>query len=221
MLRAVGGMACIGVLSTSCLVDDDNLCGERWVEADDGSCVCPDDSIVVDGECRRCGSHEEPRDNACVCEEGYARSDDGDCAPEAPAAEGCAGGDCDEGASNSEAGATDAELGGAECSSSAECEDDELCDVYSSRACVPWPDGYGSPCSSDDDCAGTEAEYCELFSSQTCQIDGCKELNGTCPGDLACCDFAILGRSLCIPMDQLQDGACPAPGQLVERGGAQ
>jgi hypothetical protein len=99
-----------------------------------------------------------------------------------------------------------------------ECADDELCDVHDTQQCLPKPDGLGQGCASDADCAGTMATYCEIFSSSTCQVEGCADEDGVCPGDMACCDFAILGRSLCIPADRLEMGQCPVPGELVERG---
>jgi hypothetical protein len=74
-------------------------------------------------------------------------------------------------------------------------------------------------CAAAEDCASSEATYCELFSSRTCQIQGCAERAGVCPGDLACCAYQILGTSLCIPADRLEAGQCPAPGQLIERQG--
>jgi hypothetical protein len=77
--------------------------------------------------------------------------------------------------------------------------------------------GLGRACSSASDCAATEATYCEAFRTRTCQVQGCQELLGRCPGDFACCDFAILGTSLCVASDALEAGQCPAPGQLVPR----
>jgi hypothetical protein len=92
-----------------------------------------------------------------------------------------------------------------------------LCDVHDSGACVEPPEGLGQACQSAADCAGTGASYCELYSSLTCVIEGCKDDGGRCPGDMQCCDFAILSRSLCVGIEALNDSACPAPGVNVQR----
>lgn len=194
--------AVAGLFLASCLVDPDNPCGDQLVEADNGSCVCPDGQVVEEGHCVDCGTHELVEAGKCVCEVGYARgSASADCEP-APEPEDCEdGSDCAE----------------ASCESSEVCPEGMLCDVYDTGQCVAEPDGLGMSCESDDDCAGTEATYCEVFSTLTCVIQGCAENSGICPGDMACCDFAILGRSLCVGIADLTDGDCPAPGELIER----
>jgi hypothetical protein len=193
LLRCLSGAAFVILAATfGCLVDPDKPCGPNLVEAESGACVCPANWVAEDGECVACGAHQVVNDNACVCAEGYQRETGGDeCVPEECEA------DCP-------------------CSASTECGVGELCDVYGSEQCISEPEGLGQACSSDADCADTAATYCEIFSTNTCQIEGCEQ-DGICPGDMACCDYAILGRALCIPADRLEGGACPAPGTLVER----
>jgi len=137
---------------------------------------------------------------ACVCPEGSAPSGGG-CVP---VAEEAASAGCEVGA-------------GCACTSSRDCPSGELCDRHDSERCVAAPSGLGAACGGGDDCAGTEATFCETFSTRTCQVQGCAARAGVCPGDLLCCDFAIIGTSLCVPLDAAPDGACPAPGQLVMR----
>jgi len=151
-----------------------------------------------------CGAHLRlDADGACVCLEGSALSD-GACVPVV-----------DDGVDDS-AGACEAGAGCA-CTSSRGCPEGELCDSHDSERCVAAPSGLGAPCSGAADCAGTEATFCESFSTRTCVVQGCAARAGICPGDLVCCDYAVIGTSLCVPSDLAPDGGCPAPGQLVMR----
>jgi hypothetical protein len=187
-----------GLTVLSCLVDADAPCGDVFVEADDGSCMCPE-GTVPGGErgCSACGEHEIVSGVQCVCEEGFARtSSDEACLESQPEPE------CE---------------GQCACETSEDCPQGQLCDIHASELCVAPPDGLGQSCSNSSDCTDTEATYCETFSSNTCQIEGCAEANGVCPGDMACCDYSVLARSLCIPAANLEAGACPAPGVLIER----
>jgi len=148
-----------------------------------------------------CGEHlQVDADGACVCPMGSAPSGTGCVAlPDEAVDEGC-------------------ELGaGCACTSSRGCPAGELCDVYGSERCVAAPSGLGATCSSAADCAGGEATFCDSFSTHACQVQGCAARAGVCPGDLLCCDYAIIGTSLCVPLDAAPDGGCPAPGQLVAR----
>ena len=104
-----------------------------------------------------------------------------------------------------------------ECQSSRDCPAGELCDSFGSGRCAPAPSGLGSACSSSADCASGEATFCDLYASRSCQVQGCLDRAGVCPGDYICCNYAILNSSLCIPADSSPDGGCPAPGQRVMR----
>lgn len=152
-----------------------------------------------------CGDRlQRAEGGACVCPEGLQLLE-GQCVP------------LQEAGSNTAASCALGE--GCECESSSSCPTGELCDRYGSGRCAAAPAGLGSTCASAADCASGEATYCETFSSRTCQVQGCKELGGVCPGDFLCCHFAILSNSLCIPPDTA-GGQCPAPGTLVVRGAA-
>jgi hypothetical protein len=153
-----------------------------------------------------CGDELQPASGgACVCPEGL-RLLAGQCVA------------VEEAATTTAASCAPGE--GCECESSSNCPTGELCDAFGSGRCAPAPAGLGSACGSAADCASGEATYCETFSTRTCQVQGCKERSGACPGDFLCCDFAILGTSLCIPPATAPDGQCPAPGALVTRSGS-
>ena len=155
-----------------------------------------------------CGDELQPAaGGACVCPEGQ-RLLAGECVALEEMTASTAAASCAPGA-------------GCECDSSGGCPEGELCDVHGSGLCTRAPVGLGSPCSSAADCAASEATYCDTFATRSCQVQGCKEQGGVCPGDLVCCDFALLTLSLCVPMSAAPGGQCPAPGALVVRSSGQ
>jgi hypothetical protein len=201
-LRFTLATAASALLASGCLVDSDERCGDSLVENDIGACVCPNGQVPGDSGCVPCGENERAAGGQCVCEQGFSRTSATASCELVTDEPGCTGSDCP--------------VDG-ECASSADCASPMLCDLYGSGECVDPPMGLGDTCASDADCAGTDATYCELYQSLTCVIQGCKEDGGLCPGDMQCCDFAILSRSLCVGVEALNDGACPAPGVNVER----
>jgi hypothetical protein len=201
-----------------------------------GGCVCPKGTVVKDGKCETATKEGTKPSNPKPSTSSKPEKPSGPASPSKPVAQTPDGGapsqapSADSGDSNAagngerdaeamlpaaEAGPTSEPV--ATCGSSAECAEDELCDVYGTEQCEPGPDGRGQHCDTADDCAGTEATYCEAFSTHTCQVQGCKENGGVCPGDMSCCDFAVLSTSLCVGADSLEMGQCPAPGMLIER----
>jgi hypothetical protein len=201
-------------LTLGCLVDLDAPCGEGFVPNGSGGCTCLPDSVVVAGQCTPCDAHSHPSGQSCVCDRGFEQvGGRGACVAEAdPPAQSL---------DASTPGADSAPPLSNTCSASIECSAGQLCDVHGSKTCVASPDGLGISCKASADCAATEATYCDTFSTHTCQLQGCKDQAGVCAGDLTCCDYAILGTSLCVPPESLQAGECPAPGQLIPREDAQ
>lgn len=192
----------LGLLASGCLVDSDEPCGDALVKNAAGACVCPKGQVPDGTACVPCAEHERVSGGQCVCEVGFSRASATASCARVSQEPGCSGSDCPaEG----------------ECASSANCAAPLLCDRYGTRKCVEPPAGLGQACASDADCADTDATYCEVYFSLTCVIQGCKEDGGRCPGDMQCCDISILDRSLCVGIDALTDGACPAPGVNVER----
>jgi hypothetical protein len=75
-------------------------------------------------------------------------------------------------------------------------------------ACQSGPTGFGTPCTSDTDCQGFQASYCEtLQTPNVCVVAGCQTSPDTCTGGQSCCDLNSLGipLTLCLP-----PGQCPA-----------
>lgn len=219
---------CFGTFASACLVDTSKVCGDNFVEAKDGSCVCPEGQVVKAGKCTKADKPSKPapsKDDDTTSGQDPDEADDTenkDDGPSTPASDAAIAkdGGATSNPTGNDAGPTPTEPTEdmPKCTSSTECAEGELCDVHETGQCQPAPGGLGSDCSSADDCAGTEATYCELFSTRTCQIEGCKELDGVCPGDMVCCEYAVLSNSLCVTADSLMDGQCPAPGTRVERG---
>jgi len=211
----------LGVLASSCVFDSGDRCGpnQRYFEEGD-NCVCDDGWVVAaDGDgCVACGEHQVAMGGECVCEDGYTPGGDGSCT-QAP--EGL-GASCEPGGEVSCAGDYDHCATGADgsgyctlqgCSDDGDCDSGYACEQGSPRYCSRPPTGQGQSCASDDDCADYEASFCESLVTMMCAVEGCKALGGACHGGFTCCDFSsvapTLDFSLCVPPDQLMDGACP------------
>jgi hypothetical protein len=66
------------------------------------------------------------------------------------------------------------------------------------------PEGLGMSCSSNADCEGTEAEFCDTFMTQACQVIGCSLEPDDCYMGYECCDLSAFSiGNLCVPV-----GAC-------------
>jgi branched-chain amino acid transport system substrate-binding protein len=98
---------------------------------------------------------------------------------------------------------------GKACNNTLDCNDGDYCDKSQTPAvCTPPPSGQGEPCSSDADCEGYEADYCDTLVSYTCMKQGCSEELNDCSDDRICCDYAWLGLpSLCIDKAE-SNGLC-------------
>lgn len=210
-LRAWFGAAGLGLLAqafTGCLYDADTRCGEGMGEFDEANnrCVCPEGSVYTEAGCVTCGEHEVASPSGCNCEEGYSRpSADAPCA-ETPSGLGA---DCDPAASTCAAPFDHCEAGSnggyctSSCTTSDDCEGGYACNAAS--ICQRPPVGLGTPCETAEDCAGTEATYCDTFVAHSCQVQGCQLEPDNCFSGFECCDLTAFGvpEPLCIPQ-----GAC-------------
>lgn len=67
------------------------------------------------------------------------------------------------------------------------------------------PEGLGDPCTGPDDCAGTDATYCDTIVTQTCLVENCNVDNDDCYTGYQCCDLTMFQLpTLCVP-----EGTCP------------
>ena len=174
------------LLSAACIVDLDDRCGEDQVVDDVGACSCKEGTALSDVGHRCVATGPQPPAGLGVaCSESENPCSDATysrCQPSGAGDyctnEGCQSGDCEDGFA---------------CNSG---EEESFCE----RA----PVGQGMACTSDDDCAGGEASYCETALSNQCLVRGCSE--GSCFPGWDCCDLSSLGfeDTLCVP-----EGQCP------------
>lgn len=213
----------LATMLPACIVDEgDKACGKNQVLVDgEGTkfCQCAPGYIMdmaTGLDCKPCGENEDSQGGECVCKPGYSR-------PSATAACGMSalGAACsdDSGCSGdfpvcvTDDGAGYCTSDG--CTSSADCQRGFVCEQDGGKGvCKKVPTGYGMSCESAADCAGTEATYCDSFSSKTCLVQSCSKTS-PCPGDWSCCDIALAGVVLCVEPAGLMNGMCPAGGTLV------
>jgi hypothetical protein len=212
-LVCLGGLA--GLIATACVYDPDDRCGPHQEPIDNDRCVCEAGYVPGDGGCVPCVENEMERNGECVCVDGYARPADGAVCEEIPAALGgectAAGDECDSDyplCHSSDDGAgycTNA------CSTSDECDGGYRCQEMGDEGyCRRPPVGYGDKCSSDDDCAGGDATYCEVFQENICLVPCSAGNTDVCFVGEVCCNF-VLFEPICVPAD-----ACAPNGTVVE-----
>jgi hypothetical protein len=160
--------------------------------------------------CVACGEHQIGSATGCVCEQGYTPSDDGACVP-LPGGIGVA---CSETqpCTDSTFNYCQIEKDGSgycttsNCTSPTDCIGGYACDTSGpTSVCKRPPAGLGLSCTSNADCAGTEATYCDVFFSHICLVQGCTVAPNNCFTGWDCCDLTMYGvaEPLCIPA-----GAC-------------
>jgi hypothetical protein len=200
----------LGLLASSCVLDTDARCGRDQVFSDE-RCVCADGTIYTAAGCVPCREGEVASALGCVCGVGYARSTpDAACEP-IPYGIGL---EC---ASDSEClnaeypHCQSSPLGDAYCTS-AGCDETSVCgagyacDLGATPAyCRRPPVGVGQACSSDADCAGGEAAYCDQGFSSTCLVKDCTLAPDDCFPGTECCDLS----SFALPTLCVAPGTCP------------
>jgi hypothetical protein len=215
-----GSVSCCALsasLLAACIVEDgDKACGPNQVKvSSDGAryCECADGFILDPRDkigCIPCAENEESVNGECQCVEGYTRPSEG-----ALCSTSTLGAPC----SPSEPCMGEFPVCAAEgyctfegCASSDACMlPGWLC---AEGVCKKPPEGYGKECASADDCADTEATYCDTFRTHSCLVQGCGK-GLPCPGDWSCCDLApFAAMPICFEPKNLVAGNCPV-GSLV------
>jgi hypothetical protein len=181
---------------------------------DNELCVCDENSAYVEElGCVPCGEHEIPGASGCECAPGYQRSGPAASCEALPAGQGVACNETDMPCTDAEYGvcqmvdATHGYCTSTGCSSSDDCEGDYACDTAVSPAvCIRPPVGQGQSCASAEDCAGTEATYCDTFVNQACLVQGCSLDPDDCFPGWECCDLSAFGvaEPICIPEGDCQ-----------------
>ncbi|HET7540383.1 MAG TPA: hypothetical protein VFK05_10950 [Polyangiaceae bacterium] len=168
--------ALLGALPSACVYDSSDRCGPHQVMYEDLRCVCDATSAPTATGCEPCGDNEVPGAMGCECKPGFTKP---------------AGGVCE---------------AVIECAKPEDCPEGYACDLeVTPGLCRKPPTGLGMSCTSNADCAGTEATYCDTFQSHSCLVQGCSLTPDNCFTGFECCDLSAFGvaQPLCIP-----DGAC-------------
>jgi hypothetical protein len=202
------GLGVAAHAASGCLYDPDEPCGkELSVHGDNVRCVCPEGTAYSPTGCVTCGEHEVASAAGCSCKDGYSRA-----SAEAPCTETPSGlgAECDPDAPDCAAPYDHCEptSGTGYCTTTGCTTNDDCTGGYACNAaavCQRPPIGLGQACASADDCAGTEATFCDSFMTHSCQVEGCRlDTNDCFPGN-ECCDFSAFGllQPLCAP-----EGTC-------------
>lgn len=75
------------------------------------------------------------------------------------------------------------------------------------------PDGLGAPCSTNEDCAGGDATFCDTLITGGCLVEGCDLGGSACPVGYECQDLSMFGAAGNVCVAQTCDLAaddCPS-----------
>src|SRR5512145_2135965 len=79
------------------------------------------------------------------------------------------------------------------------------CGLLGSPAvCRKPPVGMGTACTSNDQCAGTEATFCDSVVTHACAVQGCSLSPDDCYPGYLCCDLSKYG----MPITLCSYGSC-------------
>jgi hypothetical protein len=215
--HAAALFALLGAMPSACTYDSSDRCGPHQVMYEDLRCVCDATSFTTATGCEPCGTDEVPGTTGCVCKDGYVKPDGADVCEPAPmggqppvglgiacdASTPCPNAEFDHCESGADGKGYCTATG---CASAGECTGGYACDAsVTPSICRRPPLGLAMSCSSDADCAGTEATYCDTFQSHSCLVQGCSLAPDNCFSGWECCDLSAFGvpQPLCIPQ-----GAC-------------
>jgi len=219
-ISAVGMLVAFSSLLglSSCLYDSSDRCDDgQAFDSKAGLCVCTGNTIAGTTEkgnpaCVACPEHEVASNDACVCEDGYQRP-----TPEAacmivPDALGLAcqsDQDCtDETYDTCHLLDDDSGYCTNTGCAAGECTGGYACDTVATPSyCARPPDGAGKSCADQEDCAGTEATFCETYVTHVCYVEGCALDGNDCPGK-ECCDLAISSGGVVRKTICVDSGTC-------------
>lgn len=81
-----------------------------------------------------------------------------------------------------------------------------------SLAVEEGPEGLGVPCTSDADCAGSEATFCDTLITRSCLVQDCELEGSDCPPGYECQDLSGFGAAgnVCVTAPcELEANDCP------------
>lgn len=204
------------LLGGGCVYDASDRCGPSQEISPVGACVCLAGLVLKGTACEPCPAHETEQEGLCVCDSGYERLAEGQaceaiievglgtsCSSSKPCADPLFN-TCRTG---SAAGDYCTREG---CATSEDCDSGYACNTRGPTTfCERPPVGQGTACLSNDDCAGTDASFCDSYVSKACLVPDCSLELSDCFEGWECCDlsgFPLPGvpKTLCGPA-----GQCP------------
>jgi hypothetical protein len=215
-LPLAGLLLCIAL--GDCLVTDEK-CDENQLLTSGNLNVC----VCVPGTvrdprgygCSKCGANENAVSGVCECKPGFERKTK--TAACMVSSGGVLGAACDEATPCAEPYAYCAASGGEQfcttsgCTTQDACPSAWRCDRSQAKAfCARPPIGLERACARAEDCAASEATFCDTFFTNKCYVEKCVTGENACPSEYVCCDLAaIVHTSVCVPTKMLADNACP------------
>jgi hypothetical protein len=205
---ALAGLWCLSF--AACLAEQGKCSAHQELNAAD-LCVCergyvPDEHLL----CKRCGENEISRGDSCECKDGYERDAKEGCVEQTSTSLGasCSGDtDCQADSPHCEASAAEPYCTRLDCTEADGCSGGYACDLHSDPPmCLRPPSGLGDSCTTQEDCAGKEASYCETNRAKNCLVPNC-QTDEDCFIGWECCDLTTFGLpALCV-----REAACPLP----------
>ena len=207
MARVRPGVSVLALLLAGCLYDADHPCGAHQRYTDQATCVCDDETVVVGTACQPCPDGEVIAAGACTCPGELVRDVTGNCAVP-PSGQGVTCSPTEVCATAADPVCAAADYCTRDCATTADCAGGYACDLAAPTPyCERPPSGLETPCTSQADCMGFDASYCETLQAHVCLVAGCVvgDAEGCFPG-WTCCDLSSFGftTTLCVP-----DGQCP------------
>ena len=175
---ALALLTLLGAFPSACVYDSKDRCGPHQVMFEDLRCVCDAQSVATETGCKPITALGTACDENTHCTD--AKFDH-----------------CEAGADGS------GYCTNTGCASSEDCTDSYACDLtVTPSVCRRPPVGLSMSCTSDADCAGTEATFCDTLYSHSCLVQGCSLAPDNCFVGWQCCDLGG-PQPLCLPQ-----GAC-------------
>jgi hypothetical protein len=202
------------LVSAGCLYDPDDRCGPYQVLNGAEQCVCEPGRVLRDRDCELCPENEQEVDGVCECVDGYSRPVEGQAC--APAVEGGLGTRCSASQPCTDPIFGTCQAGGSAgdyctrrgCTGDDECGTGFACNLLAEPSfCQRAPSGLGLMCSSQDDCAGSDASFCDTFISNACLVPNCSLEAPDCFAGWECCDISSvpipgIPKSVCVPIGE-------------------
>lgn len=206
-------LGCVCFAEGGCVYDGDEPCGGNQIlNRDYLRCVCAPGFAQTVAGCVACGDNEVADSQGCTCAPGFARPTPEAACEAAPTGLGEA---CDEATACQDPAYDHCETSAngsryctnTGCVAAEDCQGGYACDTsVQPSVCRRPPLGQGQPCQTSEDCANTEATYCDAFATHSCRVEGCTLSPDNCFMGSECCDLSAFNvpQPICVVR-----GACP------------